>query len=43
MKNIKVDFYSESKKWPWRIRKIKIISKQTINKMKSYFKNDYKF
>ena len=43
MKNIKVDFYSESKKWPRRIPKIKIISKKTINKMSSYFKKDYIF
>ena len=42
MKNIKVDFFSESKKWPRRIPKIKIISKKTINKMSSYFKKDYK-
>ena len=39
----KVDFYSESKKWPRRIPKIKTITKKTINKMRSYFKNDYKF
>ena len=43
MKNIKVDFFSESKKWPRRIPKIKIITKKTINKMRSYFKKDYKF
>ena len=43
MKNIKVDFFSESKKWPRRIPKIKIISKKTINKMNSYFKKDYRF
>ena len=43
MKNIKVDFFSESKKWPRRIPKIKTITKKTINKMSSYFKRDYKF
>ena len=43
MKNIKVDFFSESKKWSRRIPKIKIISKKTINKMGSYFKKDYQF
>ena len=37
MKNIKVDFFSESKKWPRRIPKIKNITKKTINKMSSYF------
>ena len=34
MKNIKVDFFSESKKWPRRIPKIKTITKKTINKIK---------
>ena len=43
MKNIKVDFFSESKKWPRRIPKIKTITKKTINKMSSYFKRDHKF
>ena len=43
MKNIKVDFFSESKKWPRRIPKIKTITKKTINKMRFYFKNDQKF
>ena len=43
MKNIKVDFFSESKKWPRRIPKIKIITKKTINKMRSYFKRDHRF
>ena len=43
MKNIKVDFYSESKKWPRRLPKIKIITKKTINKMKSYFKDEIRF
>jgi len=43
MKNIKVDFFAESKKWPRRIPKIKTITKKTINKMRSYFKNDNKF
>jgi len=43
MKNIKVDFFSESKKWPRRMPKIKIITKKTIIKMLSYFKKDHKF
>ena len=43
MKNIKVDFFSESKKWPRRVPKIKAISKKTISKMGPYFKRDYKF
>jgi len=43
MKNIKVDFFSESKKWPSRIPKIKTITKKTINKMRSYFKDDHLF
>jgi len=43
MKNIKVDFFSESKKWPRRLPKIKIITKKTINKMRSYFKNNHTF
>ena len=43
MKNIKVDFYSESKKWPRRIPKIKTITKRTIIKMRSYFKSDHIF
>ena len=43
MKNIKVDFFSESKKWPRRVPKIKTIAYKTINMMLSYFKKDYKF
>ena len=43
MKNIKVDFFSESKKWPRRVPKIKIITKKTINKMKNYFRRDHIF
>ena len=35
MKNIKVDFYSESKKWPRRIPRIKDITAKTIKRMKS--------
>ena len=42
MKNIKVDFFSESKKWTRRMPKIKTITKKTINMMLSYFKKDYK-
>ena len=40
MKKIKVDFFSESKKWPRRIPKIKNITNKTIKKMSSYFKKD---
>ena len=43
MKKIKVDFFSESKKWPRRVPKIKNITKKTINKMIPYFKRDLKF
>ena len=43
MKNIKVDFFSESKKWPRRIPKIKTITEKTINKMSSYFKKNHRF
>ena len=43
MKNIKVDFFSQSKKWPRRIPKIKNITKKTINKMSSYFIRDNRF
>ena len=42
MKNIKVDFFSQSKKWPRRMPKIKTITNKTINMMLSYFKKDYK-
>ncbi len=43
MKNIKVDFFSESKKWLRRVPKIKIITKKTIKKMNLYFKKNHKF
>ena len=43
MKNIKVDFFSESKKWSRRMPRIKTITKKTINRMLSYFKKDHKF
>ena len=43
MKNIKVDFFSESKKWPRRLPKIKSITRKTINKMNPYFKRDHIF
>ena len=43
MKNIKVDFFSESKKWPRRVPKIKIITKKTIKKMRSHFKKNQNF
>ena len=42
MKNIKIDFFSESKKWSRRMPKIKTITNKTINMMLSYFKKDYK-
>ena len=42
MKNIKVDFFSQSKKWPRRMPKIKTITNKTINMMLSYFKKDCK-
>ena len=37
MKNIKVNYFSESKKWPRRIPKIKEISK------KNYKQNEFLF
>ena len=40
-KTIKVNFFSESKKWPRRIPKIKKISFKTINKMRHYFNKKY--
>lgn len=40
MKKIKVEFFSESKKWTRRVPKIKIITKKTVNKMSSYFRNN---
>jgi len=43
MKNIRFDFFSESKKWSRRLPKIKTITKKTINKMGSYFKRDHRF
>ncbi len=43
MKKIKVDFFSESKKWPRRMPRIKNITKKTINKMSAYFKKDHRF
>jgi len=43
MKNIKLDFYSESNKWPRRIPRIKDITKKTINRMRLYFKDDHRF
>ncbi len=43
MKKIKFDIFSESKKWPRRIPKIRSVIKKTINKMKSYFKKEYTY
>ena len=40
---IKIDFFSESKKWPRRVPKIKRITKSTVNKMKNYFNNYYSY
>ena len=41
MKKIKVDFYSESKKWPRRFPKIKNLTSNSIKKMKNYFNQNY--
>ena len=38
---VKVDFFSESKKWPRRIPKIKGIVFKTIKIMRKYFDNNY--
>ncbi len=43
MKNIKVDFFSQSKRWPRRIPKIRIITNKTVNKMSCYFKNNHSY
>ena len=40
-KKIKVDFYSESKKWPRRFPKIKNLTSNSIKKMKNYFNQNY--
>ena len=40
-KIIRVDFFSDSKKWPRRLPKLKIISLKTIKIMKIYFNIDY--
>ena len=42
-KKIEVDFFSESKKWPRRLPKIKKITFNTLTKMSSYFKKNYFF
>ncbi len=42
-KKIEVDFFSESKKWPRRLPKIKKITFNTLIKMSSYFKKNYFF
>ena len=39
-KKIEINFFSVSRKWPRRIPKIKIISNNTLNLMKNYFKNN---
>ena len=40
-KIIRVDFFSDSKKWPRRLPKLKKISLKTIKIMKIYFNIDY--
>ena len=40
-KKIKINFFSESNKWPRRIPKIKKISLNVIEKMDIYFKNKH--
>ncbi len=40
-KKINIDFFSESKKWPRRIPKIKKIAQKTLNKMNIYFQDSY--
>tara|TARA_B100000886_G_scaffold336890_1_gene296521 strand:+ start:625 stop:1098 length:474 start_codon:yes stop_codon:yes gene_type:complete len=40
-KTIKVNFFSDSKKWPRRMPKIKEITQKTIRTMHSYFHKDY--
>ena len=42
-KKIKVEFFSESKKWSRRIAKIKLLSSKTIKKMNVYFNKNYFF
>ena len=42
-KTITVEIFSESKKWPRRIPKIKKITHKTIKKMQIYFNNKYLF
>ncbi len=42
-KTIKIDFFSESKKWPRRLPKIKKISFKTLNTMSVYFKKNHLF
>ena len=40
-KKINIDFFSESKKWPRRIPKIKKIAQKTLKKMNIYFQDSY--
>ena len=40
-KKIEINFFSVSRKWPRRIPKIKIISNNTLNLMKNYFKKNH--
>ena len=42
-KKIKLDFFSDSKKWPRRIPQIKKITLKTVNKMSKYFSNNYSY
>ena len=43
IKKIKLDFFSDSKKWPRRIPQIKKITLKTVNKMSKYFSNNYSY
>ena len=42
-KTIRVDFFSDSKKWPRRLPKIKKLSFKTIKIMNNYFKKNHIF
>ncbi len=42
-KNLKVDFYCESRKWPRRLPKLKSITLKTLKNMKSFFSKKYFF
>jgi len=42
-KKIKVNFYSESKKWPRRIPKVKSLTSIILKKIKNYFNKDLNY